>query len=52
MEEKPNTILTDYSNILKLTILCLLFAQPNAKSEAGFQNIKRAEDKSQLVEDP
>ena len=52
MEEKPIIILTDYSNILKLTILCLLFTIPNAKSEEGFPDMKRVEDRSQLVEDP
>ena len=32
---------TDYSNILKLTKLCLIFAVANVKSETGFSHMKR-----------
>ena len=34
---------TDYSNILKLAELCLTFGVANAKSKAGFFQLKRVE---------
>ena len=34
---------TDYYNILKLAELCLTFRVANAKSKAGFSEMKRVE---------